>query len=160
MRLVNTHPKFTQGRLRSLGFSLLEVLIAVSILAVAMLGIAAMQLMSIKDNRDAYFRSQAVLLSQDMAERMRSNKSQLSAYDGIDTDSTYAATTCSPCTPTQIVSLDKYEWSQKIKTTTNMTQLIPSAQGTVTGSAGIYTISVSWQADGATASTYSIRLAI
>ncbi|NRA53305.1 MAG: type IV pilus modification protein PilV [Gammaproteobacteria bacterium] len=160
MRLANSSPRFTTGQLRSLGFSLLEVLIAVSILAVAMLGIAAMQLMSIKDNRDAYFRSQAVLLSQDMAERMRSNKSQISAYNGINTNTSYSDPGCSPCTPTQIVSLDKYEWSKKIKSTTNMTQLIPSAQGTVTESAGIYTISVSWQADAATASTYSIRLAI
>ena len=77
---------------KSSGFSLLEVLIAVSILAVAMLGIAAMQLMSLKDNRDAYFRSQAVLLTQDMAERMRSNDTQLSAYDGIATSNSYSQT--------------------------------------------------------------------
>jgi len=145
---------------KSAGFSLLEVLIAVSILAVAMLGIAAMQLMSLKDNRDAYYRSQAVLLTQDMAERMRSNNTQLLAYAGIDTTNTYSQTRCSPCTPTQIVNMDKYEWSQKIKTTTNIAGLIPTGKGTVTQSAGIYTIEVSWQSEGATASTFSINLVI
>jgi len=148
-------------RNKSQGFSLLEVLIAVSILAVAMLGIAAMQLMSLKDNRDAYFRSQAVLLTQDMAERMRSNKSQISAYKGIDTTNSYGAGTCSSlCNPAQIVDVDKFEWSQKIKTTTTVTGLIPSAKGTVTEAAGIYTIEITWQADGATVSKYSIRVVI
>jgi len=145
---------------KSSGFSLLEVLIAVSILAVAMLGIAAMQLMSLKDNRDAYFRSQAVLLTQDMAERMRSNDTQLSAYVGIDTSNSYSQTSCSPCTPAQIVNMDKFEWSQKIKTTTNTTGLIPTGKGTVTQAAGIYTIAVSWQSESATASTFSINLVI
>jgi len=147
-------------RNKAQGFTLLEVLIAVTILAVGMLGIAAMQLMSLKDNRDAYFRSQAVLLTQDMAERMRSNQSKVSAYKGIDTSNSYSQFQCTSCSADDIVKLDKFEWSQRINTTTTVAGLIPSAKGTVTESAGIYTIEVSWQADGATVSKYSIRVVI
>lgn len=143
------------------GFTLLEVLIAVSILAIGMLGIAAMHLTSLKDNRDAYMRSQAVLLSHDMAERMRSNKSQLAAYGAIDTSKTAASVSCTNCSPADMVKVDIKEWSKKINTTTGSTGLIPSAKGTVKLFKGnIFIIEVSWQLDGAAVSAYSIRVAI
>jgi len=95
-----------------------------------------------------------------MAERMRSNKSQISAYDEINTTNGYSKPQCTICAPADIADIDKFEWSQKIKTTTTVTGLIPSAKGTVTEAAGIYTIEITWQADGATVSKYSIRVVI
>lgn len=53
------------------GSSLLEVLVAVVILAFGLLGLAGLQLNSVKSSHSAYLRSQATLLAYDMADRMR-----------------------------------------------------------------------------------------
>ena len=55
------------------GFTLLEVLIAMVIFAVGMLGLAGMQGVALKDNNDAYMRSQAVFFAYDMGDRIRAN---------------------------------------------------------------------------------------
>ena len=53
-------------------FTLIEVLVTVVILAVGLLGLAGMQAASMRNNHSAYLRSQAVQLSYDMADRVRS----------------------------------------------------------------------------------------
>ncbi len=53
------------------GVALLEVVITALIMAVGLLGMAAMQLRSVQFNQAAYLRSQASFLAGDMAERMR-----------------------------------------------------------------------------------------
>lgn len=53
------------------GSSLLEVLVAMVILAFGLLGLAGLQLNSVKSSHSAYLRSQATLLAYDMADRMR-----------------------------------------------------------------------------------------
>lgn len=55
------------------GFTLLEVLIAMLIFAIGMLGLAGMQGVALKDNNDAYMRSQAVFFAYDMGDRIRAN---------------------------------------------------------------------------------------
>ena len=55
------------------GFTLLEVLIAMLIFAIGMLGLAGMQGIALKDNNDAYMRSQAVFFAYDMGDRVRAN---------------------------------------------------------------------------------------
>lgn len=56
------------------GFSLIEVLIAVIILSIGLLGLASLQLAGTKNNQDAYYRSQATMLANDIADRMRANR--------------------------------------------------------------------------------------
>lgn len=65
--------QLTQAKLPSLqqGLSLLEVLIAVLVLSIGMLGIAAMQTTNIKNSQSAQLRSVAVVLAAGMAERIR-----------------------------------------------------------------------------------------
>ena len=55
------------------GFSLIEVLIALVVLAIGLLGLATLQMTSLQFNSDAYLRSQATVLVYDIADRMRSN---------------------------------------------------------------------------------------
>ncbi len=55
------------------GFSLIEVLIALVVLAIGLLGLATLQMTSLQFNSDAYLRSQATVLAYDIADRMRSN---------------------------------------------------------------------------------------
>lgn len=60
-------------KLRTHGFTLLEVLVAMIIFAIGMLGLAGMQGISLKDNNDAYHRSQAVFFAYDLGDRIRAN---------------------------------------------------------------------------------------
>ena len=62
------------GRLTNSGFTLIEALIAATVLAVGMLGNAAMLLRSLQANRMALQRTQAVALAADMADRMRADR--------------------------------------------------------------------------------------
>jgi type IV pilus modification protein PilV len=59
---------------RSAGFTLLEVLVAVLVLAIGLLGLARLQMTVMKSNQSAYLRSQASLLAYDISERMRANR--------------------------------------------------------------------------------------
>jgi type IV pilus assembly protein PilV len=57
------------------GFTLLEVMIAVLILGIGLLGLAHLQITSLKHNQSAEFRTQASVLASDMLDRMRANQS-------------------------------------------------------------------------------------
>lgn len=56
------------------GFTLLEVLIALLVTSIGLLGLAAMQLTAIKQNHNAYLRAQAVEIAHQIAEDMRANR--------------------------------------------------------------------------------------
>jgi type IV pilus assembly protein PilV len=59
---------------RAAGFSLIEVLIAMTILGVGLLGVAALQTTSVRVNQSANFRSQATALAATMLDAMRANR--------------------------------------------------------------------------------------
>jgi type IV pilus assembly protein PilV len=61
---------------RAKGFTLVEVLVAVLVLSIGLLGIAGLQLTSLRGNQSSYLRSQATVLSYDLIDRMRANRSQ------------------------------------------------------------------------------------
>jgi len=54
----------------SRGFTLLEVLIALLIFSLGMLGLAGLMVVSVKTNQSAYQRTQASFLAQSMADRI------------------------------------------------------------------------------------------
>lgn len=58
------------------GVSLIEVLVTVVVLSIGLLGLAGLQASGTKFNHSAYMRSQAVNLSNDMADRMRANRTE------------------------------------------------------------------------------------
>lgn len=60
-------------RQSSRGFTLLEVLVTIVILAVGLLGLALLQSTSLNNQLEAYQRAQALLLLEDMANRVRVN---------------------------------------------------------------------------------------
>ena len=71
---LNSHP--TQR-----GFTLVEVLVALIVLTIGMLGIAALYLDTLRASRQALVRTQAVNLAADIADRIRSNRTVANAYD-------------------------------------------------------------------------------
>lgn len=60
---------------RPYGFSLVEVLIALLVIAIGLLGLASLQARGLKFNHDAYVRSQATNMTYDIVERMRARRS-------------------------------------------------------------------------------------
>ena len=56
------------------GFTLVEVLVAIVILAFGMLGTVGMQAFALQANRDARLQAQAVVFARELAEMMRGNK--------------------------------------------------------------------------------------
>lgn len=66
---------------REKGFSLLEVLVAVVVLALGLLGLAALQLTSLQGGHGAYLRAQAALLAYDMGDRIRANRGVIDSYE-------------------------------------------------------------------------------
>lgn len=58
------------------GFTLLEVLITMVVMALGLLGYAGLQMASLKNSASAYQRSQATILAYDMIDRMRANRVQ------------------------------------------------------------------------------------
>lgn len=67
---INRRPPMRKS---NLGLGLIEVLIAVAILAFGMLGIAALQATALRNGQSSYERSQAVTLTYSILERMRTN---------------------------------------------------------------------------------------
>ncbi|RLK48633.1 type IV pilus assembly protein PilV [Alkalispirillum mobile] len=81
---------------RSSGFSLLEVLIAVVVLSIGLLGLATLQATSLGFNHEAYTRSQATLTAYDITDRMRANRE--AAEDG-HYDLTFESRDCLAANP-------------------------------------------------------------
>lgn len=65
------------------GMTLVEVLVTLVLISVGLLGVAALQLTTLKNNQESYVRSQAAMLAADMLDRMRSNQTGFNAgnYD-------------------------------------------------------------------------------
>lgn len=66
------------------GFTLIEVLVALLVLSIGMLGLAALQSATLQFNHSAYLRSQATNLAYDIIDRMRANRQSAlnGAYNG------------------------------------------------------------------------------
>lgn len=147
---------------RSNGFTLIEVLIGVFVLTIGLLGIAGLQTVAKTSNFEAIQRTTAVMLAEDIAERMRANPSNLDAYVvGNDTPITVntgtalpapACTSAAPCTPAQMATFDLYQWEQAIIGATDQSAgsntgglAEPSACITAGATTGEYTIAIAWR---------------
>ena len=96
------------------GFTLIEVLIAMVVLAVGLLGLAALQATSLKNNQSAYFRSQATQLAYDIADRMRTNVVALNAGQYNNRAATADNCNANTCTPAEMAGYDLAQWNQQI----------------------------------------------
>lgn len=119
------------------GFTLLEVLIAIVVLSVGLLGLAGLQATGLRNNHQASLLTSATLQAYDIADRMRANKAAIDSY--LFTSSP-TAPTCTTCTAAQIAALDGSQWY------TANSILLPSGSGKVEkiGTSNIYKITVTW----------------
>ncbi|GLS92595.1 type IV pilus modification protein PilV [Psychromonas marina] len=132
------------GRREQKGSSLIEILVAVFILAAGLLGLASVQMLSLKNINNAQFHTLATTYAYDMGERMRSNQEAVSlgSYDNIL--STVADPSCSTCSAAQMAQLDGFQWNELIQSAVNQGGL-PEGQGTVTKVGSVFNITVSWK---------------
>lgn len=132
---------------RGKGFSIMETMIAMFVLGVGLLGVAGLQLSSLRSIQSAYMRTIATGQIFDMAERMRSNGQGLldgdydavSGIPGASSDCTGAGI---DCTPAQLAAHDAYTWN-----TANVA-LLPDGTGQVTVVDGVdpkrFIVVLSW----------------
>ncbi len=131
------------------GFTLIEILISTAILAIGLLGFAAMQMTGLQNNLSAYHRSQATQFSYDMADRMRANIADAQNYEtstyyaGTATQQISCTTISGGCSTVQMAQNDLYEWGGAI---TN-SNILPSGQWTIGVIEPIYTITIKWDED-------------
>ncbi|MBP6903182.1 MAG: type IV pilus modification protein PilV [Burkholderiaceae bacterium] len=99
------------------GIVLIEAMIAVLLLSMAALGYAAMQMRGLSGNAGAMWRSKATLLANDMADRLRANRSGVLAGNYNDRSGAATAPSCgstSNCTPANMAALDHAQWNATI----------------------------------------------
>lgn len=70
------------------GFSLVEILVSILVLAIGLLGLAGLQSKMLAAEMEAYQRSHALILLEDMMNRIRADEdgARANAYDSIDND--------------------------------------------------------------------------
>lgn len=104
------HTGSPTGRQR--GFTMVELLIAVVVLSVGLLGLAGLQAQALRSNQVAYMRTQASLLANDIMDRMRANRAAVQAghYDGISGSQNGSCGTTSGCNAASMAANDVYEW--------------------------------------------------
>lgn len=114
------------------GSSLVEVMVALFVLAIGLLGVLAMQSKSMQYNQSAHVYSQAVYLANDMAERIRSNIKNTISYSGTIPE-TAPTIDCSvtPCDAAGLAAWDKFVWNENVK------KALPSGKGEITPSTGV-----------------------
>jgi type IV pilus assembly protein PilV len=148
------------------GFSLVEVLVALVVLSIGLLGAARLFVVTLQGNASAESRLLALNLAEDIADRIRANRSAGTAYAGTpatsNTCATGAISATVVCTPAAMAANDLYLWQQSITNT-----LAPGSTGTITvipGTAGApssYGITLNWpeQSTGQTL-TYTLNVQI
>lgn len=124
------------------GIALIEVLVAVLVLAIGLLGMAAMQVQSSQMTNGAEQRTQAILLTADMMDRIRANRVSSADYNGISVDpaTTTCATDYAPDATASVSANDITEWSNLVVC------LLPEGTGTVVvnSATGEVAVTVDW----------------
>lgn len=130
---------------KSRGFSLVEVLIALIIMSVGMLGIAGLYVQSMQAGRTSMLRHHAVTLASDIADRIRANPTAGAAYEapaGADNNCVAMGIDCSVA---QMAANDIFLWqaqgasflppmadgSQQVQVVFNAAAVPPTYQVTV-----------------------------
>lgn len=94
------------------GYTLLEVLIALLVFSIGLLGLAAMLVSAVKGNHQAYHHSQAVYVAEAMADGMSANLSAVGDgdYNTGGLIDTHGGSACTVCAPEQIAARDLGNW--------------------------------------------------
>lgn len=126
------------------GFTLVEVLVALLVLAIGLLGLATLQTVGIKFNQESYLRSQAVLIAYDIIDRIRANPVAKNAgsYNSVAASATYTAPTCTgavSCSTSDIATYDLANWKSRIAAT------LPAGTGEISTTGNRRLVTITWK---------------
>ena len=138
-----------KNKTQSRGFSLVEVLVALLVLSIGLLGLAALQTTSLQYNTGSYLRTQATFLAYDIIDRMRANSTAVVDSDGTGYDQPTSSAVSfsvdcgvSSCTSAQLANYDVKKWYDRAVAT------LPNAAATPPtiniGSTKQVTITIRW----------------
>ena len=101
------------------GIGLIEVMVAVAILAFGMLAIAALQATALRNSQSALSRSQAVMHTYAITDAMRANRdaAMLGAYNAgvFDDDGDVTSWSCNAPDPGSLALNDRISWITSVK---------------------------------------------
>lgn len=140
------------ARIRERGFSMIEVLVTLLIISLALLGTAGLQAYSMRLNQGGQFRTQAVFLVSDLAERIEANKA--ASYEmtwDFAASGAYDISGSNPqdclnasCSSANLATFDKWQWQRRVGDPNVLPQSSWTVTRAVVGTLSTYTIVVSW----------------
>jgi len=157
--------KIQQQKYKKLcGFSLLEVMVAMVIFSIGLLGLASLMAQSTRFNNSAQYRTQATYLAYDILDRMRANPDQAknpTLNYNLSLGNTPGTATCynTTCSPAELAAADKDQWLTAVQ------MLLPSGDGGVTlpnpDTNLVFVITIEWKdpvsAEGADPTSFILR---
>lgn len=137
LQLIN-HPCSRLQR----GVSLIESLVAITVMALGILGILGVQMRTLSDTQTSVRRAQAIRLIEDIGERMKLNPNALANINAYVT--TFAATPTVPdcsagCDPAKLAAYDVATWKKTVKENLPLGQasiFIPPAESALAAGLG------------------------
>ena len=132
------------------GFTLIEVMVALLIIAVGMLGVAGMQTMGMQSGGLAAQRLSVIMKAQEIAERIRVNSSSIASYNigDAETGTNNACFNSTSCTAAELAEYDIYLWKQDLKTVlpnnANTTASVIVSNPNPDTKPAVVTITISW----------------
>ncbi len=139
------------------GFTLLEVMISLVVLAIGVMGVIGLQTSTYKQLQTSQNFSKAAMLASDMADRMLANQETVPSTAYLHPHDAAIATpdpdcTTAACTPAQLAAYDVWHWQTELKgleaDDSKIPGSLPDASGEVLQTAtGDYVILVRWDDD-------------
>ncbi len=173
-----------QKHRRIAGFSMIELLVAVLVMGIGVLGITGLQVASMQNNREALLRSEAAQMAYSILDRIRANRIGGAgivglAYDGLAVgDAPPNANDCQAanCSQAQMVAFDLAVWkcslgsfdtdggcvalrAANVLPPTNQQPGLPQGDGSVVvnGATGVITVTVQWMGSNNQLQTLSLE---
>lgn len=145
--MILAQPNRVSAASQQRGFSMIEVLVTLLIISLALLGTAGLQAYSMRLNQGGQFRTLAVFLVADLAERMEANKAGAVAgsYELANGNAAnLLSTACvdGACIPANLATFDLSQWQNAVVAT--LPQGSWTVVQTVAGNPSTYTITVGW----------------
>jgi len=146
MRMQSSAPQAERA------FTLLEVLVALAILAIGMLGVIAALVEGLRASRDASLQSAAVTLAADLADSIRANPAGAAAY-ALEAGTVLETppATCSvvgECGAIEIAAVDLHGWQQRVLEALPEAVTIVTVTAVTDAVAHLCTISIRWTQTG------------